>query len=192
MPLTPIRAGIAITSTGMVLFGIYHWFFVAPVVAVFLEGIVWAVGGGALLGWAYQRSMLDHGRSGPWWGLAFGALFASTLVPSEIVGLVWGPFPSVESPGDILPVLPLAFLGVPLALLIAWFLRPGRRFCWPFVAAVAVLHFMLGGSIANFGGRGSTFLMFVGFVVLELVGGVVLGWVTAPAEAEAPPDAIAV
>lgn len=172
--MRPIPAGIALSSGAMVAFGVYHWFFVAPVLAVFVEGVLWAVGAGAAIGWAYERTMLDHGRHGPWWGLAFGALFASTLVPSEIVGLLWGPFPEVTRPGDVLPLLPLAFLGVPLAILIGWLLEARRRVAWSFVVAVAVTHFMIGGSIANFDGRGATALLFFGFVLIELVAGVAI------------------
>lgn len=175
--MKPVGVAIAVAFAGMVLFGVYHWFFVAPVVAVFIEGLVWAVGAGAAIGWAYQRGFLDRGRVGPLWGLAFGGLFASTLVPSQIVGLLWGPFPEVATPGEILPVLPLAFLGVPLAVAIAWFLADRRGIAWSFVLAVAVTHFMIGGSIANFGGRGSTAFMFVGFAVLEILGGLLLGMV---------------
>lgn len=179
----PIRVGMLLGAGGVALFGIYHWFFVAPVAAVFVEGLVWAAGGGALVGWAYQRGFLDQGRQGPLWGLAFGAMFASTLVPSEAVGLVWGPF-DVTDPGDIPKALPLALLGVPLAIAIAWFLRPGRGLCWPFVAAVAVVHFMVGGSIANFGGRGGTALMFGGFVVFEVLAGWVMGVASGPSRTD--------
>lgn len=185
--MRPVPAGIALATIAMVLFGVYHWFFVAPVAAVFIEGLVWAVGGGAALGWAYQRQFLDHGRSGPLWGLAFGTLFASTLVPYEAVGLLWGPFPDIGDAGDFFTALPLAFLGVPLALLIAWLLERRRRVGWSFVVAVLVIHFMIGGSIANFGGRGTTALLFWGFVALELLGGVWLGWLASPARREDPP-----
>lgn len=178
--MKPIHAGIALASLGMVLFGVYHWFFVAPVAAVFVEGIVWAVGGGAAIGWAYQRGFLDRGRSGPLWGLAFGALFASTLVPYEVVGWLWGPF-GISEPGEILVGLPLGLIGMPLAVLVAWFLGGRRRIVWPFVVAVLVIHFMIGGSIANFGGRGATALMFSGFAALEVLGGLWLGWVSEPA-----------
>lgn len=170
-----------IAAVGMLGFGVYHWYFIAPVTAVFLEGALWIVAIGALVGWAYRRSFLDRGRSGARAGLLYGALFASTLVPFELVGLVWGPFPSVESPGDILPLLPIAFLGVPLAIVIAWFLADRKGVAWSFVLAVAVGHFIVGGSIANFGGTGVSFLIFIGFVLLELLGGLILGVASTPA-----------
>lgn len=171
------RVGIVLAFVGMVLFGVYHWFYVAPVAAVFVEGAVWAVAAGAALGWAYERTMLDHGRTGLAWGLGFGALLAATLVPYEVVGWIWGPFPTVDSPGDVLAVLPLAFVGVPFAAGIAWLLgRSLRRFEWSFVVLVLAIHFMIGGSVANFGGRGTTLVLFLGFVAMEILAGVVVAW----------------
>lgn len=167
--------GIGLAFVGMVAFGVYHWFFVAPVAAVFIEGVLWALGAGAALGWAYERTMLDHGRTGPWWGMVFGLALAATLVPYEIAGILWGPFPT-ETPGEILTVVPFAFLGVPFALLFGWLLENRQKVSWPFLVLVLSIHFMIGGSVTTFGGRGTTFVLFMGFVVAEITAGLILGW----------------
>ncbi len=167
------RVAIGLTMTGMVLFGVYHWFFVAPVAAVFVEGVLWATAAGFAMAWAFQRTMLDRGRRGLAAGLLFGALFAATLVPYELAGLIVGPL-RVEEPGQILTALPFAFLGVPFAVLIGW--RLEGRWSWSFLVMVLSVHFMIGGSLTNFGGRGTSFVLFAGFFVLEIVAGAVLGW----------------
>ncbi len=167
------RTCLALTFTGVAAFGTYHWFFVAPVVAVFLEGALWAVGAGFAMAWAYQRTMLDRGRRGVAWGLAFGALFAATLVPNEIAGLWIGPL-GVEEPGDILTALPFAFLAVPLAVVIGWVLE--GRMSWSFLVMVMSVHFMIGGSLTNFGGRGASFVLFCMFVAMEILAGAILGY----------------
>lgn len=186
--MKPVHAGMALASIGMVAFGVYHWFFVAPVVAVFFEGIVWAIAGGAAMGWAYQRTMLDHGRTSIAWGFGFGVLLAATLVPYEIVGLIWGPFPEITTPSleQILPVVPIALVGIPFAIVIGWLLEGRRKVAWSFVVAVLSIHFMIGGSVANFGGRGQTFLLFVGFVAMEILGGAALAYVASGEEAGGP------
>ena len=169
--MKPVPAAMAVAAVGLVAFFVYHWFFVAPVWAVFLEGLVWIAINGAAIGWAYQRVLLDQERTGTAWGFAYGGLMAATLVPALIVGLAHGPFPNGPTLDLILPVLPLAFMGVPASIVVAWWLGGWGKVQWPFVVACLPAGIMIGGSIATFGG---TLDLFALFVALEVGGGGVL------------------
>lgn len=174
--MRPIPAAMIIATVGMLGFFVYHWFVIAPVWSVFIEGWIWVALNGAAIGWAYQRTMLEADRTGLRHGALFGGGMALTLVPGFVVGLIHGPFPEVASPGDVLPLLPLALLGLPVSIVIAWWMGDWQQVRWPFVVACLPADIMIGGSLATFGGLPVLFLL---FAALDVVGGLALAWLVA-------------
>lgn len=65
---------------------------------------------------------------------------------------------------------------MPIAVAASWALRRGASIGWPVVVAALVLNFMIAGSVAQFGGRSETFLLFAGFFAFEILAGLALWW----------------
>lgn len=174
--LPPFRvdflAGGAAGLLGMVAFGVFHTFWIADVPAVFLEGLLHVAAFGAALAWAV-RSVDGRGavRSDEVGGLALGAILWVTLVPYEVAGLLWGPFPTVRRFSEALPVVWLSLLGVPVGALVGWALTRGVRAALAGAVAALALDFFLGGSMAFFGGRGPVLGLFLVLLPVCLAAG---------------------
>lgn len=170
-----VLAGFLLGIVGMVGFGVYHWFYVAPVASVFIEGILFGGGAGALVGRAYHRAIVLPGRRGWRADFAFGAVMVGALIPYEIVGLVWGPFAEITRPSQILPMLPVTLLGIPVLAVGGYALTRSKKATTAIVLAGFVLHFFIGGSAAHFGGRGQTLVLVLGMGAFELACSLLIG-----------------
>ena len=155
-------------------FFVWHWFNIAPVWGVLIEASISypiAVFG---ISRAWRVSRQSGRLSGPWGGLAFGAVFVSGLLANEVIGLGRGrPTSPTTAPGVITEVLVAAISLLPVTLAGWWIV--GRR-----VAAAAygvasfplILH--LGGTVMHLGGAGVALRLFAVLVPTYLVAGVLL------------------
>lgn len=170
-----VWSGFLLGIGGMMIFGVYHWFYVAPVVAPFIEGILAGGGVGALVGLAYHHALVKPGRETARRRFLFGLAFVAGLVPYELIGLIWGPFAEIQRPADVLPMLPLTLAGVPVVAAGAWLLTRDRRATWLMALTGYLLHFFIGGSAAHFGGRGQTLVLVLMMGAYEMVAAMALG-----------------
>jgi len=158
----------------MVAFGVFHTLWIATVPAVFLEGLVHVAAFGGALAWAVRSVDARRAvRSDEVGGLALGAILWATLVPYEIAGLLWGPFPMVTSFREALPVIWLSLFGVPVGAVAAWGLTRAVGAALAGAVAALVLDFFLGGSMAFFGGRGPVLGLFLVLLPVCLAAGLV-------------------
>ncbi len=173
--LVNFAAGATAALIGMVSFGIFHTLWILNIPAVFVEGVLYALPAALGLAWAIRvtrKSGRFHGGLRD--GLILGFLFWLTLVPYEIAGKLWGPWVEPSTFQEVLPLLWLAFLGVPVGAAIGWAITRKR---WPTVAwgaATLTVHFSIGGSIAFFGGRGAMLGLFIWLLPTHLLAGVAL------------------
>lgn len=102
--LAAAPAGLAI----LVVFFVWHWFTIAPVWTVLVEGAIGVALASLAIGWAWTRSRRSGRFAGPWGGLAFGAVFAGAILLGEAFGLLFGPWPEPTSVAEALPIPPWA------------------------------------------------------------------------------------
>ncbi|HSM62204.1 MAG TPA: hypothetical protein VK849_15455 [Longimicrobiales bacterium] len=188
-------AGVAAGLVGLVTFGVFHTIWILNVPFVFLEGLLHVAVFGAALAWAVRSVRAARPFADPWRsGLALGAALWATVVPYEIAGVAWGPWPAVSGFADALPFLWLTFLGAPVGAAIGWW-RAGRALPALACAVAAVaLNVFLGGSIAFFGGRGVVLILFVLLLPACLLAGIAyMGvWRRLTGRARAPVSALPV
>jgi hypothetical protein len=177
-PTPPFRvdflAGGAAGLLGMIAFGVFHTLWIANVPAVFLEGLLHVSAFGAALAWAVRSVDARRAvRSDEVGGLALGAVLWVTLVPYEVAGLVWGPFPMVTSFHEALPVIWLSLFGAPVGALAGWLTARSLHAVLACSVAALALDFFLGGSMAFFGGRGPVLGLFLVLLPVCLAAGLV-------------------
>jgi len=170
-----VAGGAAAALVGIVAFGIFHTVWIRNVPAVFLEGLLYGIPACFGIAWAF-RSARRAGRfgGGVRSGLLFGVCTGLTLLPYEVVGVLWGPWQLPASPGEILAVLWIAFLGVPVGAAIGWVLGRRARAAIAWGVAALSVDFSLGGAIAFFGGRGRFLGLFLWLVGAHLLAGAAL------------------
>jgi len=170
-----LAAGMAAALVGMISFGVFHTIWILDVPAVFVEGLIFVVPAGLTLGWAIRLARLAGVLRGTLRaGVSVGFFLWLSLVPYEVVGVLWGPWPDVGSVREGLSLLWLAFLGFPVGALLGWFLTTSRYGAAAWGLAALAIHFMLGGTIAFFGGRNTMLGLFAWLLPTHLAAGVVL------------------
>ena len=95
-----------------------------------------------------------------------------TLVPYEVVGILWGPWPEPEGAAEILRALPLAFLGAPVGGAIGWGISRAALPTLACAVAALTLDLFMGGSIVIAGGRGLDMGLFFWLLPTSLLAGV--------------------
>lgn len=178
--VAPFRAdlagGAAAATLGMVSFGVFHTIWIRNIPGVFIEGILYVIPAAFALAWAIRATKragrFREGR--PWTGIGLGFLVWLTVVPYEIVGAIWGPWEEPASFGDALPVLWIAFLGVPVGAAIGWTITRRLRPALAWAVAALTVNFSLGGAIAFFGGQGRFFGLFLWLLPTHLAAGALL------------------
>lgn len=170
-----VKAGAASGLVGTISFWAFHTVWIADVPVVLVEGAAWGMGGGAAVGWAFHHLHVRAGFPADWRG---GLLMAVTmwllLAPYEVLGLVFGPFTHLTRPTELAAIAPVGFVGVPVAALLGWALTHDRRATVALAVASGVMHFMMGGSLVYFGGRGPLLVLFAMMLPTYAVGGIVL------------------
>lgn len=174
-PLRPsLVAGIAAGLVAIVSFWVFHTRYIADVPVVLLEGIVWALVAGSAAGWAYHHVAAHGGLAfDTRGGLLFGAALWLLLVPYELVGLVFGPFTHLTRPAELASVAPAGLLGVPFGALLGWAWTRRARPTVAMAVAILLTHFMFGGSMVYFGGRGVILVLFFWMLPTFLASGLV-------------------
>lgn len=107
-------------------------------------------------------------------GARLGLLLWLTLVPYELVGLLWGPWEQPASFRAALPILWLAFLGVPVGAGWGWWLTGRAAGAAAWAVAALTVDFTLGGGIAFEGGWGRFLGLFLWLLPTHVLAGVVL------------------
>lgn len=186
--LAALPAGAAI----LVAFFVWHWYNIAPVWTVLVEGTVGIAIAAAGVALAWREARAAGRFAGRWGGLAFGGVFAAGILLSEAIGLAHGPWPTPTSVAEALPIL--AFVLIPVAGVVAagrW-LSGNWRGTGGFSASALVLLLYLGGSVLQRGGVGLGLGLFLILFPGYLLAGVIVGVLqprlerTEPAPAEPP------
>ena len=155
----------------LLAFFVWHWFNIAPVWTVLVEGAVGIAVAAAGITWAWRLSPFRGARG----GLAFGSIFAGGLVLGELLGLAHGPWPDPTSVADALPILAFVFVPVVLVTLAGWRIVGSARGALAYAASSLVLLVYLGGSVVQRGGVGLGLGLFLILFPGYLLAGVALG-----------------
>lgn len=159
----------------LLAFFVWHWFVIAPVWNVLLEGAVGVALAALAVAWAWRLSR-RAGRFGPpWGGLAFGAVFAAGLVLAELVGLARGARPDPTTAAGIAAALPPVLVPVAAVALAGWRLGGGWRGAAAYALASLVLLVYLGGSVVQRGGVGLGLGLFAVLLPSYLAAGALVG-----------------
>lgn len=174
-PVGPsVLAGAIAAQLGAVGFWLFHDAYIAKVPAVLVEGILWAGAAGSAVGWAFHHLHL-RGRfsAGAGGGLLLGVTLWLLLVPFEIIGLLVGPLTHLTRPAELAMLVPVGLLAAPLGGLVGWALTRDRRAAGALATAATLSHFMMGGSLVYFGGRGPLLVLFLLALPTHLAAGLV-------------------
>jgi len=172
---TDLVAGTAAALVGLVSFGIFHTLRIASVPAVFVEGLLYVIPAALALAWAIRTTRrAGRCRGGAIDGLLVGGLLWLTVVPYEVVGAVWGPWPELTSFSQALPLLWIAFLGMPVGAALGWAITRQIRPAIAWAIAALAVDFSIAGGLAFFGGRGRFFELFLWLLPTHLAAGTVL------------------
>ena len=173
--LVNVAAAAAAVLIGMVSFGVFHSLWILHVPAVFVEGIPYALAAAPAVAWAIRRTRkAGRFRGGIRDGIVLGFLFWLTLVPYELVGRLWGPWPDLNTWEEILGLLRIAFLGVPVGAAIGWALTRDRWSAVAWGVAAFTLDFSLGGGIAYMSDRGTMLGLFLWLLPTHVLAGIAL------------------
>ena len=178
-PTPPVRPSVVAGALAGLLpavsFWIFHTLWIADVPAVLAEGTLWGLCAGAAVGWAFHHLHLRGGFAADARG---GLLLALTLwillVPFEILGLAFGPLTHLTRPVELLAIAPIGLVAAPLGALVGWAFTHDRRAAAALALASTLMHFMIGGSLVYFGGRGAILILFVAMLPTYLVAGLVV------------------
>ena len=159
----------------LLAFFVWHWFVIAPVWTVLLEGAVGVALTAFAVGWAWRLSRRAGRFGSRGGGVAFGAVFASGLLLAEVLGLARGPRPDPTAFRDVLAALPFPLLPVVLVAVLGARLAGGWRGAAAYALAGLVLLLYLGGSIVQRGGVGLGLKLFLLLLPSYLAAGVIVG-----------------
>lgn len=155
----------------LLAFFVWHWYNIAPVWMVLVEGAVGIAVAAAGIAWAWRLSPFRGLRG----GLAFGAIFAAGVLLGELIGLAHGPWPDPTSVSHALPILAFVMIPVALVALAGWRIAGHWRGALAYFAASLVPLVYLGGSVVQRGGAGLGLGLFVILLPGYLLAGTIVG-----------------
>lgn len=159
----------------LVAFFVWHWFTIAPVWRVLVEGAVGVPLAALAVAWAWQVSRRAGRFAGKWGGVAFGGVFAGGLLVGELVGLLQGPRPDPVMFAQILRELPAALVPVAVVALAGWRLTRRGSGAAAYALSSLVLLVYLGGVVVQRGGAGLGASLLALLAPSYLAAGVVIG-----------------
>lgn len=189
-----LRSSVLAAAPGgcaiLLAFFVWHWYNIAPVWNVLVEGAVGVALASLAVGWAWMLSRRAGRFAGAWGGAVFGGVFAAGVLLGELLGLAAGPRPDPGSVAEAIPILRWVLIPVALVTVAGWRIARGWRGALAYGIASLPLLVYLGGSVVQRGGTGLGLGLFSILFPGYLVAGALLGWLEprlprAPAAPEA-------
>lgn len=171
----------------LLVFFVWHWFTIAPVWAVLLEGALGVALAALATAWAWRLSRGAGRFGGRWGGLTFGAVFAGGILLGELIGLARGPRPDPTTAAAIARALPPVLVPLGAVILAGARLVGGWKGGLAYGLAGLVPLVYLGGSIVQRGGVGLGLGLFLILFPGLLASGALLSWLEARSLARAVP-----
>lgn len=167
-----VPGGVAI----LLAFFVWHWFNIAPVWTVLVEGTAGVAVASAAIAWAWTLSRRAGRFAPPWGGSAFGGLFAGGVLLGAAIGRAFGPWPDPTGVRDALPVLAFVLIPGALIVLAGWRLVGSWKGALAYGLASLVLLVYLGGSVVQRGAMELGLGLFRILVPGYLLAGALIGW----------------
>lgn len=155
----------------LLVFFVWHWFYIAPVWSVLVEGLAFVAVAALGIGWAWAESRRAGRFEPPWGGLAFGGVFAAGLAVGEAVGWATGREPVLAAAADLAVQLPLALIPGALVTIAGWRLVGNARGAAAYGLASLVLLLYVGGGVGVGRGLGLFLVLFPSYLVAGAVVG---------------------